>query len=253
MIVNNLNPAITAANGPVGPTAKGSSITATLTYSDTGTQDTHTCTFTWDDGTTDTVTGSSGTCTKSHTYALAGVYTVGVEVKDDDTGVATGTLPALVVIYDPGAGFVTGGGFVNVVAGSCKLTDVCGTATGKANFGFVSQYKKGASVPTGQTEFQFQAGNLNFHSEAYQSLVVSGWKAQYRGTGKINGVAGYSFTVTAYDGQATGGDKIDRFRIKIWKTSEPSEVVFDNRWGSSDDMDVANPQELAGGSIVIHK
>lgn len=36
--------------------------------------------------------------------------------------------------------------------------------TGKATFGFVSKYKKGATLPTGETEFQFKAGNLNFMS-----------------------------------------------------------------------------------------
>ena len=30
-------------------------------------------------------------------------------------------------------------------------------------------------------------------------------------------------------------------------------VVFDNRNGTATDMDVANPQLIAGGSIVIHK
>ena len=125
-------------------------------------------------------------------------------------------------------------------------------ATGKANFGFTSQYKKGATIPTGETEFQFQAGNLDFHSEQYEWLVVSGWKAQYRGTGTINGVTGYSFLLTAYDGDASGGDKIDRFRIKIWRTGS-GEIVFDNRMGNSDDIDYAGPQPLDGGSIVIHK
>jgi len=37
-------------------------------------------------------------------------------------------------------------------------------------------------------------GNFNFHSEAYSWLVVSGYKAQYKGTGSVNGVSGYDFT-----------------------------------------------------------
>ena len=79
-------------------------------------------------------------------------------------------------------------------AGACQLTPGCATATGKANFGFVSKYKKGSNTPDGQTEFQFQAGDINFHSSAYDigSLVVSGYKAQYKGTGEINGVPGTS-------------------------------------------------------------
>lgn len=44
--------------------------------------------------------------------------------------------------------------------------------TGKASFGFVSKYKKGSSIPTGNTEFQFKAGNLNFHSGVYDWLVI---------------------------------------------------------------------------------
>jgi len=39
--------------------------------------------------------------------------------------------------------------------------------TGKATFGFVSKYKKGATVPTGNTEFVFKAADLNFHSTSH--------------------------------------------------------------------------------------
>ena len=113
-----------------------------------------------------------------------------------------------------------------------------------------------ATVPTGETEFQFQAGNLNFHSDSYQWLVVSGsCKAQYKGTGMVNGVSGYSFLLTAYDAQAgsggsCGGSNVDRFRIKIMLGSA---VVYDNVRGTSDDIDSASPMAISGGSIVIHK
>ena len=30
-------------------------------------------------------------------------------------------------------------------------------------------------------------------------------------------------------------------------------VVYDNRVGASDDIDLANPMAISGGSIVIHK
>ena len=56
-----------------------------------------------------------------------------------------------------------------------------------ASFGFVSKYKKGATIPTGQTEFQYKVGSLNFHSTDYQWLVIAGARAQYKGTGTING------------------------------------------------------------------
>lgn len=44
----------------------------------------------------------------------------------------------------------------------------------------------------------------------------------------------------------------DRFRIVITDHATGN-VVFDNRLNSSMDMDVANPQNISGGSIVIHK
>src|SRR5438552_1058717 len=91
----------------------------------------------------------------------------------------------------------------------------CLTATGKANFGFVSKYQRGASVPTGETEFQFKAGNLNFHSTSYQWLVISGPKAQYKGEGTLQGVSGtYYFMLTVWDGEVSGGGGVDKFRIK---------------------------------------
>ena len=63
------------------------------------------------------------------------------------------------------------------------------TLSGKANFGFVSKYKKGGRFPEGETEFQLHFANFNFHSTSYQWLVVSanGTKAQYKGDGTING------------------------------------------------------------------
>jgi hypothetical protein len=49
-----------------------------------------------------------------------------------------------------------------------------------------------------------------------------------------------------------GGGGIDKFRMKIWKLSDSS-IVYDNVVGASDDIDAANPQALASGSIVVHK
>lgn len=154
-----------------------------------------------------------------------------------------------VVIYDPNAGFVTGGGFINSPPGA-YVDDP--TLQGKANFGFVSKYKRGQSTPTGETEFQFKAGDLNFHSNLYEWLVVSGPKAQYKGSGTINGSGDYGFLLTATDGQVSGGGGVDKFRIKIWDRTT-SLVVYDNVAGASEDIDTANPQAIGGGSIVIHK
>ena len=60
----------------------------------------------------------------------------------------------IVVVYDPSAGFVTGGGWIDSPAGAYKANE---SLSGKATFGLVSKYKKGANVPTGNMEFHFKA------------------------------------------------------------------------------------------------
>jgi hypothetical protein len=124
--------------------------------------------------------------------------------------------------------------------------------TGKANFGFVSKYQKGQSTPTGETEFQFKVGNLNFHSVLYDWLVVSGARAQYKGTGTINGAGNYGFLLTAIDGQINGGGGVDKFRIKIRDKNNSDTIVYDNQIGTADGDPLAATTALGGGSIVIH-
>ncbi len=158
-------------------------------------------------------------------------------------------------VYDPSGGFVTGGGWIWSEMGWCQLDEVCASAEGKANFGFVSKYKKGATVPTGQTEFQFKVADLNFHSESYEWLVVAGSRARYKGTGTINGDGEYYVMVVAVDANINPNDAfdLDRFRIKIWsEDAEGNEtVVYDNGLGAGIDDDYATT-EISGGSIVIH-
>ena len=62
----------------------------------------------------------------------------------------------------------------------------------------------------------------------------------------------YGFLLTATDGQLAGGGGTDQFRLKIWDRASGG-VVYDNRLGVRDDIDSANPQNISGGSIVIHK
>jgi hypothetical protein len=154
--------------------------------------------------------GGCGTVGGPHEYTQVGIYTLGLTVTDDDGGSGQSQFK-YVVVYNPSVGFVTGGGWIWSPEGA--FTDNP-SATGKANFGFVSKYKKGATVPTGQTEFVFQAGDLNFHSSSYEWLVVTGSNyARFKGIGTINGLGGeygdYKFMLWARD------DTTDTFRIRI--------------------------------------
>jgi hypothetical protein len=213
----------------------------------------------------DNGTFTSATCTLAAVATPAGTSSCQVTYKsttptvDSITATYSGSdvhlasdskaTPVLAVFYDPSGSFVTGGGTITSPVGSYVPTP---TLTGKANFGFVSKYQKGATAPDGQTEFQFQVANFNFHSELYQWLVVAGAKAQYKGTGTINGIAGYTFMLTATDGDINGGGGVDKFRIKIWNTTS-GVIVYDNQLGGSDDLAAAPTQAISSGSIVIHK
>ena len=154
---------------------------------------------------------------------------------------------AYMPVYDPSAGFVTGGGWIMSPAGAYLADE---SLTGKANFGFNAKYKKGKSDVDGNTEFQFKAGNLNFKSQFHEagSLVISGRKATYRGEGTINGSGNFKFTLVAIDGDWNGANDPDQFRIKIWGDNG---IVYDNGLGADDNSDVSTA--LGGGSIVIHE
>src|SRR5207249_7750740 len=109
----------------------------------------------------------------------------------------------------------------------------------------------------GTTEFQFQMANLNFHSTSYDWLVIAGARAQYKGTGTINGAGNYGFILTAIDGQLPGGGGQDKFRIRIWNKANGGDEntgsarIYDNKNGSPN-YNSNDGTALGGGSIVIH-
>jgi hypothetical protein len=252
--VLNVAPAVGAITASVAPIPVNTTINTSASFTDPGRPDTHTAIWNWDDLGNPTSAGAvtetngSGSVSGSHTFTAAGVYEVKLAVTDDDGG-AGQSIFQYVVVYDPDGGFVTGGGWINSPTGAYGPDP---TLSGRANFGFVSKYKKGANVPTGNTEFQFEAGNFNFHSTVYEWMVVAGAKAQYKGSGTVNGAGDYRFMLTATDGQINGGGGVDKFRIKIWDNASGG-VIYDNKRGTSDDIDSADPQAIGGGSIVIHK
>lgn len=255
VIVNNVAPSL--ADVDVNPTLSSVSteaITASVNFTDPGVLDSHTATIDWGDGAITAAVinenDGAGSASGQHVYDSPGVFTVTVTVTDKDGGVG-GNLFQFVVIYDPDGGFVTGGGWIDSPAGTCSLTPDCVTATGKANFGFVSKYKKGALSPTGNTEFKFQAGGLNFRSSSYEWLVIAGHKAQYKGTGTINGAGNYGFMLFATDASLTPSTDDDLFRIKIWDSDNGDFVVYDNEPEIDDDAEATTT--IGGGSIVIHK
>ena len=171
----------------------------------------------------------------------AGVCKMVASVQDKAGNVQT--LEIMFVIYDPSAGFVTGGGWIDSPAGAYAADPL---AYGKATFGFVSKYLNGATVPTGKTEFQFHAAGMNFKSTSYEWLVVAGSKAICKGVGIINGAGNYGFMQSAIDGGAKGADLV---RIQIWNKDAGDAIDYHNMIGQDA---LANPATTVTGSIVVH-
>ena len=238
VIISNAAPTLNSVSGPLNPQAVNTTVNVSFNYTDPAISlEQYTVTINWGDGITDNST--------SHVYTAAGVYRIKATVSDNDGGNSNEAIYEYVVVYNPDGGFVTGGGWIMSPAGAYTPDPAL---MGKATFGFVSKYQKGANQPTGNTEFQFHAGNFRFKSDSYEWLVIAGAKAQYKGTGSVNGVPGYSFILTATDGQINGGGGADKFRIKIWNSGG---VVYDNVLGGADQINEASPQAIGGGSIVI--
>ncbi|MGR3318101.1 MAG: hypothetical protein ACUZ8O_06435, partial [Candidatus Anammoxibacter sp.] len=186
-----------------------------------------------DDGESKSVTATANSISSGFEAAILTVCVRGTDVAGNTTSIPE---CVLLPVYDPNGGFVTGGGWIDSPVGAYAADPL---AAGKANFGFVSKYKKGAAVPTGQSAFNFKNGDLDFHSSEYDWLVVTGNNyAKYKGTGTINGEGAYKFMLWAGDGEP------DTFRIKIWEEDALGDetVTYDN----------GTDQAIGGGNIVVH-
>ena len=207
---------------------------------------THTAKWTFDNlsanGVVKEPNGSAtGSVAGSYTFSEAGVYRVAMNVTDNFGKTATvtniGDLESLVIVYDPNGGYVIGGGWYESPAG-------------KMTFGFNSKYHSNAKSPKGEAQMSFGAGK-NFDANTLDYLTITGARAQVGGFGKLNGDGPYNFILTMLDGNAQGGDGIDRIRVKIWHKVTGA-IVYDSQPGASD---AANPTTAVGtgSSIVIQK
>lgn len=197
----------------------------------------------WGDGSTDDYKAKSSPFTAKHTYGITGVHTVGVVLSNScGSGKA---VYEYVVTYDGDDGFVAGSGWINSPSNACSNE---WKSSSRANFGFVSKYKKGSTKPNGETKFHFIAGNINFESTTYEYLKVSDSRAQFKGTGTINGSGNYNFQVTAVDGKKERYRSTDKFRIRI---TQGRKVIYDNQRDDDDWDNCRESTALAGGSIII--
>jgi len=89
----------------------------------------------------------------------------------------------------------------------------------------------------GQLQFVSHDGNMNFHGNEFSTLMmVDENKAEFTGTGLLNGTEGYSYWIEVVDGGNPGRGK-DTFSIKITFKS------FMYEYSGT----------LAGGNITVHE
>ena len=115
--------------------------------------------------------------------------------------------------------FMTGGGYIIV-------------NNDHGNFGFVAGLKPGQSTVSGQLNYMDHGTGMHVKSIDIKSYSGSGNTRTFSGDAQINGVSGYTFTVTATDNGNPGAGK-DMFSIQLSNGYSASGV-------------------LAGGNIMLH-
>lgn len=188
-------------------------------------------TWSWGDGTTSEgfIDFENRSIIGDHNYTLPGIYTLTLNITDDQ-GFVTMKEFQYIVIYEQSGGFVTGGGWI-------------ANQDNKINFGLNARYPKNSSIPDGQMEIGNPDSDWKFKSSSYQWFAIFDNLSMLRGTGTLNGLDGYGFVFSGLDSNT------DKIRIKIWEL-ETGSVVFDSQPGSSNYALPTTP--LGGGSVVIH-
>ncbi|MFL5620073.1 MAG: PKD domain-containing protein [Gemmatimonadaceae bacterium] len=235
--IANAAPVITAVTTPAVASSVGASLSATATFTDAGSVDTHDAVIEWGDGQSTTVSaGSALTASAPHTYASAGFFTVTVTVRDDDDG-SDQTRSSIVVVYDAAAGAVNGSGWIPGA-----------TSGDKSSFAIDVRYA-GGTQPVGTFSLTAQAGALSMTASAFDWLVVQGSTATVRGTGTTATGATVACQIRARDGK-TVGDK-DRILTRVWKPSTGA-VLYDSepRGGRARGPDGRGEWQPDGASVA---
>ncbi|MGZ3990337.1 MAG: Ig-like domain repeat protein [Flavisolibacter sp.] len=198
----------------------------------------------------------NGKVSGSYKFTTAGIYRLQMNITDQNKQTSFANtnedLEEIIVIYDPNGGYTYGGGWFNSPAGALMSNPA---AVGKVTYGFSVNYYKGATLPKGETQFELKVGNLQYDALNFDYLSINGYKAVFRGSGKITGgQSGINFMMYVIDG-ALDGTGIDKVRIKIYNKNT-GQVYYDSQPGASDTADPKTPvgtnsQVVIGGNNAL--
>ena len=152
------------------------------------------------------------------------VYAVGVSFAGDNFYLPCASSADTLVTVAAANAKITGGGWIS-------------QGTGRTSFGF--NVISDVTGLHGQLQVRPHGNKSRFHSTSVLTLTSSGNTGTWTGTGKWNGVNGYTFSVTVAD-NGTSGKKGDTISIVI--KSPTNVTVFTS----------SGPQPLKGGNIVVH-
>jgi probable HAF family extracellular repeat protein len=144
--------------------------------------------------------------------------------------------------------FQTPNGASEAVKGSGFYV-AAGQAKSKAHFTFNVTFLPGSqTAPNGAARFWIPGSRVDFESGVIEMLVVSNNRAQFWGTGTLNG-APARFRITAVDGRQPGGGRAiaDAFRIELWDAG--GTLVYDTQPGAAPGAALATA--IDGGRIQI--
>ncbi|RDV13632.1 T9SS C-terminal target domain-containing protein [Pontibacter diazotrophicus] len=185
------------------------------------------------------------------------------------SGCPSTTSVLYVHVFDPEAGFVTGGGWYESPANpDYEFMQ----ESRRAHLSLVARYsQRNEKEVQGSTRLLLQAGSFTFRSTSYEAgtLVITDNSAFVRGLGTVtyregrgrpvNDEREFGFLVAATDGDFGAGAGQDRFRLQIYVINEDGSqgaVVYDNQAGcpsASLDDNAEACTVIGGGNITIHK
>ncbi|MQY16842.1 hypothetical protein SRB5_70450 [Streptomyces sp. RB5] len=230
----------------------GDTVDLGATFTDPGANDTHNCRVTWDDGSTQEYPAKAGSCGSGHTFDTAGMYTMKVTVTDDDGG--SDWAEVMVVVYDPDAGFVTGGGSADPETATDTPATLTAPGKGTAKFTFNPKYlpdDEGPAASGGKVAYRLSSGDFELDGQSVDWLVVTpDGRTAFRGTGTLNGEDGYGFV--AYATQEP-----EALRLVVWEPAASphpdGNPRYDTGRGSSYDLDNASLTPISRGAIRVHQ
>jgi probable HAF family extracellular repeat protein len=239
---------------PEGPVMAGTPVAFAASFSDRNSADRHSATWSWNDGCgPDSVSKVQrpGTVRMSHTFCAPGEYWVTLKITD--SGGRSTTVGRTLTVYDPSpaSATVAGGGWFMSPRGAYKKEE---GQTGRATFGFVAGAANAASLGERKLTLKFHVANLAFESAAYDTVSVAGGRAQYQGSGTVNGAGNYRFMLAAVGSSASATQ--GRLHMKIWHVDARTKadvVDYDNQGKTGAAAIGSEGSAIAGGGIVIRQ